>query len=71
MEDNDHIKAIEEEDPQMSFAAALQMLDQFGDTKMQCQLATITEKLQDMRLQRRKQTSIKDVFSTKSSVQLV
>ena len=71
MEDNDHIKAIEEEDPQISFAAALQMLDQFGDTEMQCQLATITEKLQDMRLQRRKQTSIKDVFSTKSSVQLV
>ena len=71
MEDNDHIKAIEEEDPQISFAAALQMLDQFGDTEMQCQLATITEKLQDMRLQRRKQTSIKDVFYTKSSVQLV
>ena len=71
MEDNDHIKAIEEEDPQISFAAALQMLDQFGDTEMQCQLATITEKLQDMRLQRRRQTSIKDVFSTKSSVQLV
>ena len=71
MEDNDHIKAIEEEDPQISFAAALQMLDQFGDTEMQCQLATIAEKLQDMRLQRRKQTSIKDVFSTKSSVQLV
>ena len=71
MEDNDHIKAIEEEDPQISFAAALQMLDQFGDTEMQCQLATITEKLQDMGLQRRKQTSIKDVFSTKSSVQLV
>ena len=71
MEDSDHIKAIEEEDPQISFAAALQMLDQFGDTEMQCQLATITEKLQDMRLQRRKQTSIKDVFSTKSSVQLV
>ena len=71
MEDNDHIKAIEEQDPQISFAAALQMLDQFGDTEMQCQLATITEKLQDMRLQRRKQTSIKDVFSTKSSVQLV
>ena len=71
MEDSDHIKAIEEQDPQISFAAALQMLDQFGDTEMQCQLATITEKLQDMRLQRKKQTSIKDVFSTKSSVQLV
>ena len=71
MEDNDHIKAIEEEDPQISFAAALQILDQFGDTEMQCLLATINEKLQDMRLQRRKQTSIKDVFSTKSSVQLV
>ena len=68
MEDNDHIKAIEEEDPQISFAAALQILDQFGDTEMQCLLATINEKLQDMRLQRRKQTSIKDVFSTKSSV---
>ena len=68
MEDNDHIKAIEEEDPQISFAAALQILDQFGETEMQCLLATINEKLQDMRLQRRKQTSIKDVFSTKSSV---
>ena len=68
MEDNDHIKAIEEEDPQISFAAALQILDQFGDTEMQCLLATINEKLQEMRLQRRKQTSIKDVFSTKSSV---
>ena len=68
MEDSDHIKAIEEEDPQISFAAALHILDQFGDTEMQCLLATINEKLQDMRLQRRKQTSIKDVFSTKSSV---
>ena len=42
------------------------MLDQlldfacsFADTEMQCQLATITEKLQDLRLQRRKQASIK------------
>ena len=68
MEDSDHIKAIEEEDPQISFTAALHILDQFGDTEMQCLLATINEKLQDMRLQRRKQTSIKDVFSTKSSV---
>ena len=61
LEDNDHIEAIEEENPQISFAAALQMLDQlqdfassFADTEMQCQLATITEKLQDVRLQRRK-----------------
>ena len=42
------------------------MLDQllvfacsFADTEMQCQLTTITEKLQDLRLQRRKQASIK------------
>ena len=75
LEDNDHIEAIEEENPQISFAAALQMLDQlqdfassFADTEMQCQLATITEKLQDVRLQRRKQASIKDFFSTKFSV---
>ena len=61
LEGNDHIEAIEEENPQISFAAALQMLDQlqdfaltFADTKMQCQLATITEKPQDVRLQRRK-----------------
>ena len=65
LEDNDHIEAIEEKNPQISFAAALQMLDQlqdfassFADTKMQCKLATITEKLQDVRLQRRKQASI-------------
>ena len=67
LKDNNHIEAIEEENPQISFAAALQMLDQlqdfassFADTEMQCQLATITEKLQDMRLQRRKQASTKD-----------
>ena len=61
--------------PLISFAAARQMLDQlqdfassFADTEMQCQLATITEKLQDMRLKRRKQASIKDFFSTKFSV---
>ena len=59
----------------ISFAAALQMLDQlqdfassFADTEMQCQLATITEKLQDVRLQRRKHASIKDFFSRKFSV---
>ena len=75
MEDSDHIEAIEEENPQISFAAALQMLDQlqdfassFADTEMQCQLATITEKLPDVRLKRRKQNSIKDFFSTKYSV---
>ena len=75
LEDNDHIEAIEDENPQIWFAAALQMLDQlqdfassFGDTEMQCQLPTITEKLQDVRLQRRKQASIKDFFSTKFSV---
>ena len=40
LEDNDHIEAIEEENPQISFPAALQMLDQlqdfassFGDTE--------------------------------------
>ena len=70
LEDDDHIEAIEEENPQMSFAAALQMLDQlqgfasfFADTEMQCQSVTITEKLQDVRLQHRKQASIKDFFS--------
>ena len=75
LEDNDHIEAIKEENPQISFAAALQMLDQlqdfassFADTEMQCQLATITEKLQDVRPQRRKQDSIKDFFSTKLSL---
>ena len=75
LEDNDHIEAIEEENPQISFAAALQMLDQlqafassFADTEMQCQLATITEKLQDVRLQCWKKASIKDFFSTKFSV---
>ena len=40
----------------------------FADTGMQCQLATIAEKLQDMRLQRRKQASIQDLFSTEFSV---
>ena len=57
LEDNNHIEAIEEENPQISFAAALQMLDQlqdfassFADTEMQCQLATIAEKLEDVRL---------------------
>ena len=66
VEDNYHMEAIEEENPQISFAAALQMLNQlqdfassFADTEIQCQLATITEKLQDVRLQRRKQVSIK------------
>ena len=75
MEDNDHIEAIEVENPLISFAAALRMLDQlqdfassFADTEMQCQLATITEKLQNVRLQRRKQASIKYFFSTKFSV---
>ena len=70
LEDDDHIEAIEEENPQMSFAAALQMLDQlqgfasfFADTEMQCQSVTITEKLQDVRLQHKKQASIKDFFS--------
>ena len=51
------------------------MLDQlqdfvssFANTEMQFQLATITEKLQDVRLQRRKQASIKDFFTLKFSV---
>ena len=67
LEDNDHTEGIEEENPQISFAAVLQMLDQlqdfaffFADTEMQCQLAIITEKLQDVRLQPSKQASIKD-----------
>ena len=53
----------------------LQMLDQlqdfvssFANTEMQFQLATITEKLQDVRLQRRKQALIKDFFTLKFSV---
>ena len=48
LEDKDHIEAIKEENPQISFAAALQMLDQlqdfassFADTEMQCHLATL------------------------------
>ena len=75
LEDNNHIEAIEEENPQTSLAAALQMLDQlqdfassFADTEIKCQLATITEKLQDVKLKRRKQASIKDFISTKFSV---
>ena len=58
LDDNDHLEAIEEENPQISFAVASQMLDQLqdftlslADTEMQCQLATITEKLKDVRLQ--------------------
>ena len=46
LEDNDHIEAIEEENPQISFAATFQMLDKFqdftsyfADTEMQCKLA--------------------------------
>ena len=65
LEDNDHTEAIEDENPQISFAAALQMLDQlhdfassFADTEMQYQLANITEKLQDMRPQNRKQALV-------------
>ena len=45
LEDNDHIEAIEEENPQISLTVALQMLDQlqdfassFADTEMQCSL---------------------------------
>ena len=75
MEDNDHTEATEEENPQISFTASLHMLDQlqdfassFANTEMKCQLDTNTEKLQDVRLQRGKQASIKDVFSTKFSV---
>ena len=75
LEDNNHIEAIEEENPQISFAAALQMLDQlqdfassFADTEMQCQLATIAEKLEDVRLQCTKQALIKDFLSAKFSV---
>ena len=75
LEDNDHMQTVEKGNPQISFTAALQMLDQLQDfassfynTEMQCQLATITEKLQDVRLQRRKQALIKDFFSTQFSV---
>ena len=75
LEDNNHIEAIEEENPQIAFAAALQMLDQlqnfassFADTEMQCQLATIAEKLEDVRLQCTKQALIKDFLSAKFSV---
>ena len=45
LEDNDNIENIEEENPQISFPAALQMLDQlqdfassYADTAMQCHL---------------------------------
>ena len=55
LEDNKHIEAIEEENPQISFAAALKMLNQLqdfaspsADTEIQCRLAFITEKLQDV-----------------------
>ena len=55
LEDSDHIEAIEEENPQILIVVALQMLDQlqhfassFADTEMQCQLATITDKLQEV-----------------------
>ena len=72
MEDNDHIETIEKENPEISFVAALQMLDQlhdfasfFADEEMQYQLATNTEKLQSVRLQSNKQASIKDFFSAK------
>ena len=72
MEDNDHIEAVEEENPQISFAVPLQMLDQLQDfassfvnKEMQCQLATITEKLQEVNLQHKKQASIKDFFFKK------
>ena len=75
LEDHGHIEGIEKENPHISFATELQILDQFqdfassfADTEMQCQLATITEKSQGVRLQRKKQTSIKDSFSTKFSV---
>ena len=52
LEDNDYIETMEEENLQISFPAALQILDQlqdfassFVDTEMQCHLAAITEKL--------------------------
>ena len=72
LEDNDHIETIEKENPEISFVAALQMLDQlhdfassFADEEMQYQLATNSEKLQSVRLQSNKQASIKDFFSAK------
>ena len=75
LEDNDNIEAIEEENPQISSGAALQMLDQlqdfassFADTEMQWQLVTTTVTLQDVRLQCREQASIKNFFSTKVSM---
>ena len=67
LEENDHIETIEEENPQISFAALDELQDfasSFADTEMQYQLATIL----NVRLQRRKQASIKDFFSTKYSV---
>ena len=75
MEDHDHISDIEKKNPQISFATALQILDQLQDfassvvgTEMQCQLVSITGKSQGLRLQRKKQASIEDFFSTKRSV---
>ena len=75
LEDNDNIEAIEEENPQISSGAALQMLDHlqdfassFADTEMQWQLVTTTVTLQDVRLQCREQASIKNFFSTKVSM---
>ena len=40
----------------------------FAYTEIHCKLATITEKLQDVRVQRRKQASIKEFFCAKFSV---
>ena len=47
LEENDHIETIEEENPQISFAALDELRDfvsSFADTEMQYQLATITER---------------------------
>ena len=53
LENNDHIENIDEENPQIPFAAALQMLDQLqdfasslADTEMQCMPSTCNVSLQ-------------------------
>ena len=75
LKENDNIEAIEEENPQIPFGAGLHMLDQlqefasaFVNTEIEWYLVTTTETLQDVKLQRREQASIKKFFFTKFSV---
>ena len=75
LKENDNIEAIEEENPQIPFGAGLHMLDQlqelasaFVNTEIEWHLVTTTETLQDVKLQRREQASIKKFFFTKFSV---